>query len=223
MKILIALLCLQILCVVSANADRVETQFLVGALSPHTKIALIGSDDLASKGISVGARIMADISPIFSVGPEIQFLTPTKHESVSLVPNANTSSSFESMLLLGSIRIKRPEGAVRPFGIAGTGFHTTRMQIESTPRSGFVWSDTGTRETRKAIDSKSTSMAASLQAGLDFQINDSLQAGVSLAWYYLGYTLYDSTPAAQSLVPGFVGVDGPISATSLAANINFRF
>lgn len=223
---LIALLSLILLLPTMASAEensKASVEVLIGPAFSGTKVLMNAEDDLASPGLAFGARFMAKVAPIVSIGAELQTLNMGEHSSTILVTNGNSTSKFNSLLFLAEIKIAADSGRIRPFGLAGFGFHSTAMKIESTPQTGFVWANTGTRETRSAVDSRRTAAAMTLQGGVDFPLGDRVNLGFSGAWYYLGEATYDSTAVARQTLPTFAGVKGSISATALLANLTYKF
>ncbi|MCM2303550.1 MAG: outer membrane beta-barrel protein [Elusimicrobia bacterium] len=210
----------------TANAEdgrKTSLELLVGPAFSATKVLMNAEDNLASPGMAFGGRFMAKAAPYVSVGAELQTLSMGEHSSTVLVTHGNSTSKFDSLLILAEIKIAADSGAIRPFGIAGVGFHSTAMKIESTPQTGFVWTNSGTRETRTAVDSRRTAAALTLQGGVDFPIGDRVELGLSGSWYYLAEATYDSTAVARQTLPTFGGVKGSITSTALLANLKYKF
>lgn len=211
-----------------AQSDPLNNvQLLLGGIFPTTKVTLNSTDDLASPGVAVGARYLADISkgdlPV-SIGGEIISLNPGNHVSDTMVTNAITVSNFNSLAFLADLKFRVDDEPVfKPFVLIGLGGESTNENISATPQPGFVWTNTGTTETRTAVDSTKFGFAFTLQSGVDFVLTDKFKAGISGAWYYFASQTYDSTPVAQQTVPGFMGVTGPLSSIALLGNLTYSF
>lgn len=194
-------------------ADK-SLELLVGPVIPLTKLDNSanggGTDYIASTGFSIGGRFMNRVKPNFSLGGEIQSLMPGDQNSSSFIAHANTKSSFSSMLFLAEAKLAGESGPIRPFAIAGLGFHSTHVTATTTLAPGFVWTDTGTRETRTVVDSTQTKFAGTVIGGAEIPIDDRFSLGLSAAFYYLAKGTYD-------------GVSGSISAISFLGSAAYRF
>lgn len=221
MKNYILVLALALPTMAVAEEPANDAQLLIGMVKPTTQIEGAMKDDMGEAGLHIGGRVMHRLDSIISVGGELSLLAPGEANSSVLLTNANTTSKVSSVLFLAEMRVRRSQGSVRPWGIAGLGGHSTSLKIEGAPRAGFVWSDTGTRETRTGIDSSKAGIAFTAQAGLDFIVSDRLTMGVAGAWYGLGKTTYDATPAGRTI--GLTGVEGGISYLGLTGNVAYRF
>jgi len=206
-----------------AQQPRNEAQVILGGIFPETKVTLQGTDALASPGLAVGARYMHNLTPVTSFGGEVISLMPGQSTSDALITDGITVSQFTSVAFFAEVRVKRDDGIVRPYGLAGVGFGSTSMKINATPQAGFVWTNTKTAETRTVVDSSKLTPALTIQSGLDFVFSDSFGGGLGVAWYYFGSATYDATAVAQQTVPGFVGISGPIASISFLGNLAYRF
>lgn len=167
---------------------------------------------------------MTRAAPVLMLGGELQTLKPSEHRSGTLITNGNSTTQFESLLVLAEAKLMpRGRRRFRPYLLGGIGFHSTKMKIDVTPYPGFVWTDTGTKETRQAVDARKTSAAVTLQVGADFPVSDRVVVGLSAAWYSLGKATYESTAVAKRTRPGFTGIEGSISSTAILVHLGMRF
>jgi outer membrane protein W len=208
---------------VSARADNNnELQFLFGGVSPSSKISIQGTDSVGNTGLAIGGRYLhATIYPALSIGGEILSMMPGSNTSGVLITNADSTIQMKTITFMADAKLAKPDGAVRPWGLVGLGFHSTNMHLDSTPKPGFAWTDTGTRETRTVVDSTKAGVAATLQAGLDFPLSDQFTVGVAGVWYALGSTTYDATPSAKAF--GLTSISGSMSNLGFLASANYRF
>ncbi|UPT72727.1 MAG: hypothetical protein M0D55_12365 [Elusimicrobiota bacterium] len=210
--------------VLLASSARAATgELLVGPAFSTSKITFNAEDKAAANGLALGARFLGKAGKNLSAGLEVQSLNMGEATSNTMITNGVTTSKFSSLLFLVEAKLAAEEGAVRPFGILGFGFHSTALKIASTPRAGFAWANTATRETRSVVDSRKTSPAATLQGGIDVPVGERFAAGLSAAWYYLGSTTYDASSAIQQTSPGFGGIKGSLSSIALLASASYKF
>src|SRR6185312_410625 len=202
--------------------EKNEIQFLLGAVKPTNNVSIQGSDSLGTSGLAVGGRYLRETTVTgLQVGGEIMSLNPGSAASDTLITNTNSTVQVKSLAFMADAKLAKTDGTVRPWVLVGLGFHSTNMDIESAPKAGFVWTDTGTRETRTVVDSTKTGVAATLQGGLDFPVNDQFLIGAGIAWYALGSTTYDATPVARQF--GLTGISGGISDVAFLVSANYRF
>lgn len=201
--------------------SRSEFHVNVGGFIPLAKLSIQGSDNLAGPGYAFGAQYFRQTGSRVSPGLEIEKLAAGQHNSPTLITNGNTNSQFDSVTLMALIRLSPAEGDIRRYVIAGIGFHSTSIEINSSPQAGFAWTDTHTTETRSLVNSTKSALAFTLQAGANFMINDSVSYGVGVAYYYLASTTYSATPAAQLF--GLEGIRQSISGIDLTGNFALRF
>lgn len=219
----IMLISAALLLAMSAQADvNNEFQFLLGGVSPTSKISIQGTDSVGTSGLAFGGRYLrSTIYPELQIGGEIMSLMPGSATSGTLITNTDSNVQVKTLTFMADAKLAKPDGPVRPWGLVGVGFHSTNMHIDSTPKPGFAWTDTGTRETRTAVDSSKAGVAATLQAGLDFPLSDQFMIGVAGAWYAIGSTTYDTTPSAKQF--GLTGISGGMSEVAFLASANYRF
>lgn len=215
-------------CAASAHADQEEPKselfLMIGNVTSRTKITLDQQDSLAAAGVAAGARFLTRVAPALMLGGELQTLKPSERQSGVLIRNGYTNSKFESLLLLIEAKLMpRGKRRFRPYLMGGLGFHSTAMTIDTAPNTGFAWANTGTRETRKVVDTRKTAGALTLQAGADFPLSDRVVAGLSAAWYSLGKASYESTAVIKQTNPTFAGIEGPISSTCILVHLGMRF
>jgi opacity protein-like surface antigen len=198
-----------------------EFHINAGGFIPLAKLTIQGQDDLAGPGYSFGAQYFRQLGPNFSTGLEIEKLTGSQHNSLTLINNLFTYSQFDSLSMMVLARLCPGEGKIRPFAIGGVGFHSTTIQINSFPQAGFAWADTHTVETRNVINATKSAAAFTLQAGANYTINDSVSFGTGVAYYYLAAATYDASPDAKKL--GLLGINQALAGIRIAGDLNFRF
>jgi hypothetical protein len=198
-----------------------EITALAGVYTVPTNITLVGQDKIARNGAGFGFRYLRNVDPKLAVGGEFSHLSAGSHDSTVLVPNAITRTSLTSNVFLGEVRARWGDGALRPFLLGGFGVHATSMEIDVNPQAGFVWTDTGTSEVRTAVDTTKSSLAATLQGGVEYHFSPSVCAGAFAAWYYLGSASYESTNAGRN--GGLASVSGNFSGLSLGGLLTAKF
>ena len=96
----------------------------------------------------------------------------------------------------------------------GLGFNIFSQETEMTPRTGYVWADTNTREMREVEDA-STGLAVLLGGGVQVLLTRDYLADFEAAWHCWridGAKL--GTPLQSS---------GYVQAVSLLARLGWRF
>ena len=205
----------------SLHGSPNEFHVNAGVFAPLTKLSIQGSDSLAGPGYAFGAQYFRQMGSRVSPGLEVEKLTAGQHDSPTLITNGNTNSQFDSVTLMALVRISPAEGDTRRYAIVGIGFHSTNIEINSTPQTGYAWTDTHTTETRSLVNATKSGAAFTFQAGANFMINDAVSYGAGVAYYYLATTTYSATPAAQLF--GLEGIKQSIAGIDLTANLNVHF
>lgn len=200
---------------------RNEFTILLGGYATGTKIKIQGEGDAGKGGGHFGFRYLRALDDRIGLGFEADVFNPGEAESSSLVTNAISKVKVQSnqFMMIGRARFGRER--IHPYAIAGVGLHSTSIQIDVQPQAGFVWTNTGTRENRTAVDDRKTGAAMSLQGGLDFDVTPSFVIGAGLGWHYASEATYNATPAGAA--GGLLGVKGAISGVNVGLNAGLRF
>lgn len=180
-----------------------------------------GRGDNGDSGLYLGAQYLHDVSPRLGAGFNIEYLGRSPSGSQSLLPEANTDVSGNTLLLLATMKFSFTDrGAVRPFVLAGLGANQTSTIVEATPNEGFGWSDTNTGETRTLVDDSHWGLATTARLGLDFMFDPSIFT-LEFGWNGLTNANAQATRAGRDL--GLDHVTGNLSALTFAARWGWRF
>jgi hypothetical protein len=198
-----------------ARADEnTELAFHVGKISMKT---VQGS----ASGSAYGLSYLRSTTEFVALGLGIDFLRPADKGSDTLIANGRTVTSVDSSSVLGLVRLGPTNEVLRPYFMLGVGMHFSTVKLEATPKTGFVWADTGTSEKRALIDSGGRGVAIKIQGGADYACTDNFLAGGFLAWNSIGSTSYESTAQAKAL--GLDSIKGSMSAITFGINLTARF
>ena len=198
-----------------------EISFHLGGFTPSARLRIDGEDDIASSGIVYGGRYLRQTSPHSAFGVGIEKIDPVMHNSETLINHAFTTSRFESLTFMGLAKLSTT-GNFRAYAMGGLGFHSTTLTIDALPSPGFGWSDTNTTESRNLVNSTKTAAISMLQIGIDADIGETFSSGLELAYYHLGASIYDASPAAQKQF-GLTGINQAFSGASFAGHFSARF
>lgn len=209
----------------AANAaeydQRNEISLLLGGYATGTKILIQGEGDAGRGGGAYGVRYLKALNDRIGLGFEFDSFNPGAAESSSLVTNAISSVKVQSNQIMAIGRARFGRERIHPYAIAGVGLHSTSMQIDVKPQAGFVWTNTGTREPRTAVDDRQLGAALSLQGGLDIDVAPAFAIGVGLGWHYASAVTYAATPSGQA--GGLAGVKGALGGATVGLSAAFRF
>lgn len=180
-----------------------------------------GSADQGDLGAQFGAQYLYYVSPRLGAGLDVDYFDRSGTLSEGLYPAAEASVSGDSWVMLGILRYSLADrGWARPFVLVGAGGARNTETVDVRPS---VWSDTSTHETRRLIDDSAWTPAASVRAGVDFNV-DAFAPGLltfEAGWTGLASARYGSTPRGQAL--GIGGVSGPLSLITITARYGWRF
>jgi opacity protein-like surface antigen len=198
--------------------ENKEITFHVGLMSLNAGKSFPGG---AAAGPAYGFRFLHDENDCVSLGLDIDLLKPKDKSIDNLVLNTKTTRSIASSSILGVVRIGQVEGDLRPYGLIGFGIHFTNIRLESKPKAGFGWADTGTTETRTMMDADGSAVAIKIQAGADYAVTDNFLAGGFLAYNNMGGAMYGVTDAGRA--QGLAGSSGAMTAITFGLNLTGRF
>lgn len=180
-----------------------------------------GSADDGGFGAQIGAEYVRAVAPRLGAGFDADYFDRSGTVSPRLYPSGTASVGGDSWVMLGILRYSLTDrGRARPFLLAGAGGAYNTTTVDMRPAT---WADTGTHETRRLIDDSAWVPAASIRAGVDFNV-DALDPGVltlEVGWTGLASARYAATPQGEAL--GLGGVSGPLNILSFTARYGFRF
>lgn len=162
----------------------------LGAGVPLTEIDLVpaggsGKEPLAGAGFALDGRWLYHATSHIGVGAELGYsqFGDKDHNVTSAV--AVTGGSLLTFQAIARY-VFLPEKQLSPYLLGGTGFNRLSGHLKATPTTGFVWANTGTRETRTFVDTSSIGAVFSIGAGLEGSITERLLAGLEFKWSLLG-------------------------------------
>ena len=181
-----------------------------------------GTANNGDVGPLIGLQYLYYATPLVAWGLEMNYANRSQTDSPGLVPNSFAHVSGDSLLLLGNFKYSlTSEGAVRPYVLLGAGGHLTTTTIDARPNPGFAWSDTGTGETRRLVDSSAVGAAFSVRLGLDFGFADPRVFGLEGGW--TGLTNAGYQPTGQGRALGLSGSSGTLNYFTLAGRWGWTF
>lgn len=209
----------------SVNLDAKNSiAFRVGTNSPLTNIEGQGSDKSGGSGLMLGMEYLHRPVPHLGVGVEFSLLRGSEHASTVLLTNANSTSERNDQVVMAVLKwLMLPESKFQPFLGVGLGLGTSHLKLTSAPRSGFVWTATGTSDRRTIIDSTESAVALGLRAGADVVVSESLSLGGELGYTKIGDMTHSVTAQGQQVLPSLTGLKGPSASFQLAGRLAFRF
>ncbi|MBI5239260.1 MAG: hypothetical protein HY926_02200 [Elusimicrobia bacterium] len=189
--------------------ERVIKAGLGGALA----LPAYGFNRAANGGLAAGFEFLVHVKPQWDLGLRLDEMSFTEARPMSASLDG-TSQVQAAALLLEGRWLARPGRRVSPFAAAGLGFNIYSQETEMTPRQGYAWADTGTREMREVEDA-STGLAVLLAGGVQVLLTRDYLADFEAGWHYWridGAKL--GTPLQSS---------SHVQAVSLLARLGWRF
>ncbi|HVE13685.1 MAG TPA: outer membrane beta-barrel protein [Elusimicrobiota bacterium] len=198
----------------------------MGLAAPLSRVELSGvgggSSVNGDPGFRIDAQYLYYTTPRLGLGAEWSYFNRSSTDSQSLLSNAFSSVSGDSVLLMGVAKYTLADrGWTRPYVLAGAGAHHTSTTIDSTPNPGFAWSDTSTDETRRVVDDSIWGFAATARAGLDFGFTDPWLLSFEIGWTGLEGRTRRVTQGARSV--GIGATSGPIDVLTVSGRWGWRF
>lgn len=195
------------------SSVRLGERVLKAGLGGALPLPAYGFDRAANGGLASGFEFLAHVRPRWDLGLRLEQMsfTEARPRGASL---DGTSRVQAAALLLEGRWLARPERRVSPFVTGGLGFNIFSQETEMTPRTGYVWADTNTREMREVEDA-STGLAVLLGGGVQVLLTRDYLADFEAAWHCWridGAKL--GTPLQSS---------GYVQAVSLLARLGWRF
>lgn len=152
----------------------------------------------------------------------VEYLARGPTNSPGLLPAADSEVSGGSVALLGLLKWMLGSGeTVQPYALAGLGAARSWTVIDSQPRPGFVWSDTGTDEARRLVDGRAWTPAGTARLGLEFWPSSPGVFSVEAGWTAVGAAHHGATAAGRAI--GLSGVSGAIHIITIGGRWGWRF
>jgi opacity protein-like surface antigen len=206
----------------AAPEPKGEISIDVGNLTSATQLqGLNGHDDLSAPGIFYALRYLHDVAPHLAIGLQGEALMPGDRTSQVLLTNNNTNTHFEAFDAMGMARVQFGSGRLRPYVMGGVGVYSAYLNIDSRPKPGYVWPDTGVNDTRTLVDSSSGGFIGAFQAGLDYDLFSSVRLGAFFSYRHLGTAAYGVTADANA--QHINGVSGSYDAIMFGGSLAGRF
>lgn len=180
-----------------------------------------GTATNGAAGPSFGVRYLRFPNSSAGVGVELAYHGRSGSDSADL-GTVSSRVSGDAVLLLGVVKLPLTNrGRVRPYLLGGGGVYRLTEQVDGKPDAGRVWSDTGTRETRRLIDDAAAGAAATARFGVDFGADPSGGFALELGW--TGYTnaRFDATAAGRSV--GYGGTRAGLDEFTFSGRYSFDF
>jgi hypothetical protein len=172
--------------------------------------------------VSAGGHYLYFPRPRLGWGASVEYLSRGPTVSPGLLPAADSTVSGGSVALLGILKlILAPSETVQPYVLAGLGAARSWTVVDSQPRPGFVWSDTGTDEARRLVDGRAWTPAGTLRLGLDFWPSSPGVFGIEAGWTAVGAATHQATNEGRAL--GVQGVSGPLNIITIGGRWGWRF
>lgn len=198
-----------------------EFSVLTGIYSTPTQIMGNESDRAAKPGPFAGLRYLRNLDSMLALGFQLDAAQPRANDSLRLIANGVTRTKLLVGELLIISRVRFLEKRIRPYLLLGLGVHSTTLQIDSKPLTGFAWSDTGTSESRTLVKSRKLGGVVALESGVDYHISDSLTAGAYAGYHYATKATYKATAAGTA--SGLTGVKGAFGGVIAGISITGRY
>lgn len=171
---------------------------------------------------SVGGHYLYFPRPRLGVGFGVEYLARGPTSSPGLLPAADSEVSGGSVALMGLLKWILAFGdTVQPYVLAGLGTARSWTVVDSQPRPGFVWSDTGTDETRRLVDGRAWTPAGTARLGLEFWPASPGVFGIEAGWTAIGAANHGATAAGRAI--GLSGVSGAIHIITVGGRWGWRF
>lgn len=202
------------------------TQFVsvdAGLVLPRTELVLSGpAEKIGAAGPKIGLQYLYHTTNNWALGTEFNYSARGKLASSKFLTNSDSEieGTYLSALVLARYTFFA-ERTFHPFVVLGVGFASNKLKIVSTPASGFVWTDTGTSETRTMVDSTQTGLASTFGFGFDIETSDTGFFGVEFRGQAIGEATYDASSSAKNL--GLGGFKGLMGDLVLSARLGKKF
>ncbi len=192
----------------------------VGAAVPlsHADLSAVqGPSDAssASTGLGLGGQYLYQLTPAFGFGGEFSY-ADYGNQGTDLPTHYHITSSYKTWAMEAVARyVLMPDARVNPYFIAGLGLGSVSAKADTSPGAGYVWSNTGTTESRPDFDGSAMGPEFSVGLGADADLTDSLVAGLDARWRFISVskTFDDQTfPGYQEKISSGNGlqIDGTV-------------
>jgi hypothetical protein len=192
---------------------RLGERVLKAGLGGALPLPSYGFKRAANGGAAADVELLLHVDPRWDLGLRMDELgfTTARPQTVGADGTAQVQAAT---LLIEGRWLARPGRRVSPFLVGGLGVNIYSEEMEITPKPGYAWSDTGTREMREQDDS-STGLAVLLGGGVQVLLNRSYLADFEAGWHYwkIDGTKFGNPMQSSSQV----------QAVSLLARLGWRF
>jgi len=179
--------------------------------------------DYADGGSMIGGQFLYFISdsPCIALGFDVSHADFDSHDSNELLANRFTQSSAKNTTGLVIARLAYPKGRIRPYIQGGLGAQATSLTLDGTPINLTTWSDTGTSETRRLLDSSHIGPALEGAVGLHVYITQRFFIGAE----YKVMALFgkDFSPTANGVHEGLLSSNGNVGESSIGLMLGLGF
>ena len=163
-------------------ARAADNQIFVigGSAAPITQVDFGGvgggRESIGTVGAFAGAQYFYDLNAHLSLGAEIDAFGNGSSELTS-IPVLSGSAKMSAVSYLGLIKVYLNDPEWIHFYLAGAmGVQSTTFDSDARPRSGYVWGDTGTAETRH-FRTRNNGFAAGVGPGFELALTESILLG----------------------------------------------
>jgi hypothetical protein len=192
---------------------RLGERVLKAGLGGALPLPAYGFNRAANGGLAAGFEFLVRVRPQWDLGLRLDQMSFTEARPRSASLDGTAQVQAAAMLLEGRW-LARPNRRISPFLAGGLGFNVYSQEVEMTPRQGFAWADTGTREMRE-VEGGSTGLAVLLGGGVQVLLTRDYLADFEAGWHYWRIDgAKFGTPLQSS---------GHVQAVSLLARLGWRF
>lgn len=176
-------ICVFLLCAGLAQAQfsdgSSEVSITAGAALPTSKTDYAGAgggkEGSVKSGVGIGGRYLYHTSSKWAFGGEFSYTRFGEKEHTMPAVGVVIKEEESVMLLEGLAKYTfKPENKTRPYLLGGLGYGSLIKKSETTPITGFAWSDTGTTESRENFDESIGGPSISLGVGLESFVGDNV-------------------------------------------------
>ena len=170
-----------LLCAGAARAAGNQINVLGGFAVPLTRVdfgSVGGStESIGAAGGFVAGQFFHAVHPRVSLGGEVSFMSNSASD-INTLPTSAANASMDAVSFLALLKgYFNDSKAIRFYGSGGIGLQDSQYHSDVHPRPGFVWTDTGTSETRHFNSNSVTSFAFALGFGFEASVSDAILLG----------------------------------------------
>jgi hypothetical protein len=161
---------------------RLGERMLKAGLGGALPLPAYGFNRAANGGLAAGFEFLVHVKPQWDLGLRLDQMSFTEARPQNAGLDGTARVQAAAMLLEGRW-LTRPGRRISPFLAGGLGFNVYSQEVEMTPRQGFAWADTGTREMRE-VEGGSTGLAVLLAGGVQILLSRDYLADFEAGWHY---------------------------------------